>query len=108
MPDVATTRKVQRLHERLAAERLALVSAVRNEGYMAVQLADYLNRMATAEGRVHAAESIIRAVDREAAADIAIGLAVHTDDTWSGRTNDVRRAFTDGVLEVARNWEDYS
>lgn len=73
-----------------------------------------VNELAKAQGYVEASEHIDYALNHEdggkqAAIAEALGLLVRgPDDGWSGRTNDVRRSYFDGVRVAIddRRWSD--
>jgi hypothetical protein len=75
-----------------------------------IDLADHLTSLATAEGREHMAADIehaLAAVDKgqgdvNAVAQYVLTIVAHgSDDTYSGRGNDLRRARHDGVVREA-------
>ena len=87
--------------------RKSLTEAIES-GSTALDLAYHLNKLAEAEGHRFSALSFVRhmrsgATQTEAAheviADVIGGSGA--DDTWSGRSNDTKRAFYDGRREMA-------
>lgn len=94
--------------------REALAEGVKDEAMRSDRLAGLLNALADAEGVARVRHSYRQALvgmldlghsfeDAVAyAKESAVGhLLSGPDDTWSGRKNDVRRAFADGVREAA-------
>lgn len=97
--------------ERMTA---ALADNERAEG-----LASYLNDIARYEGEAygygrlaalvgwHVQQDTTEVEVHAAMFDTMLEVATHTDDTWSGRQNDVRRARHDGetrAVEAVRRW----
>lgn len=86
----------ERRRERLAREAQA--------GHDFDELAATLVLLAEAEGAARAWGTIGMAVehDPENGVPAAIDLLRQSpDDTWSGRTNDIKRAYNDGIRKVA-------
>lgn len=112
-----STDNVQKLRDRARELRLDLAKqitdSVENDTYLSSErIAKITNQIAWVEGAQEVAhlkarldsneaskEDMLRALFREAVRT--------TDDTWSGRTNDVRRAFADGRREALDDlqWE---
>lgn len=96
--------------------REALADGVKDEAMRSDRLAGLLNALADAEGAARVRHSyrqaLIGMLDRGHSEEEAIEYAKESavahllsspDDMWSGRKNDVRRAFSDGVREAAGN-----
>lgn len=94
--------------------RQLLAEEVKDETMRADRLAEYLNALAKAEGAARAQHTFRQALigmldlghsDEDAIAyakEAMTGLLLDgPDDTWSGRKNDVRRAFHDGLRAQA-------
>jgi hypothetical protein len=86
----------------------AAIDAARNrlfkglvDGKPSEQLAGLVNQIAELEGQARALAHAEYAIEHNDDPINAITFnLLRTDDTWSGRTNDVRRAFFDGVLDA--------
>ena len=83
----------------------AEVAALAVEGAESNRLANAVNRLAEAEGRQSAVARLAAAEefgasDSEIEAEALSILLRGADDTWSGRTNDAKRAFFDGVRDA--------
>ena len=87
-------------------QREAIVTAV-NNGRGSEELAKLVNDLAAAEGARAARWRVEAAFNRggeEAAMREKIDLlSAYPNDTWSGRANDVRRAFNDGQRDAIRD-----
>jgi hypothetical protein len=90
----------------------AALTAASEDGAQATRLANQLNDLAVREGRLGVVVQVV-AMDAQGCAPDTIRkwltrtLLAGSDDTWSGRTNDVRRARFDGVREAASEILDY-
>lgn len=78
------------------------------DGVRSEQLASVLVRLAEAEGRLTVARQINALKDNPDALDEAFTrlLLRGADDGWSGRTNDVRRAYFDGVRSEVEDFKN--
>lgn len=80
----------------------SMIEAVETDGYFpAERIAKAANQIAEKEGALEVAHLVKHAEDHgaspEALTRMLLREAVRSaDDTWSGRTNDVKRAFADG------------
>lgn len=94
--------------------RETLVKAADKDRYNSEILAEGLNALATAEGEARARatyrEALIGMLDLDHSEEEATAYAKEAmtslllngvNDTWSGRKNDVRRAFHDGLVSAA-------
>lgn len=101
----------KQLRAGVASAKKALADAVLSSSDAvnhSVDLAKLVNSLAAAEGRAY-----VRAMIRDGLAQWATPDAIkygilrlalsNPDDTWSGRANDVRRAYADGVREEVRD-----
>lgn len=92
-----------------AIRKTIAAEALDPENHDARSLANSVNRLAEAEGYVYADAVIDYALAHEnggvqAARDEAMDLLARgADDSWSGRANDNRRAYFDGVREAVRD-----
>lgn len=87
------------------------------EGRLGEKFAQHANGIARAEGRLFVLDGIavvMGDISRDTAASIKYAKQVTidaalrgSDDTWSGRGNDNRRAFYEGVVEAVRVGLDY-
>jgi hypothetical protein len=98
----------ERLTHSVEYKRHALIKHLQ-AGYTAKGAAQAFTDIAETEGRLHATTVIenVRALPSSEAEvrNAAISLlTMSPDDTWSGRTNDVTRAFNDGVRDVVRRY----
>lgn len=113
-------RRVEGLEALVKDLRSGLALEVTN-GARPESLATSLNRVAEAEGRlfvyrsaeqfvVNATAAAEDGADDVSGADVRDHLLTSVvlrgpDDGWSGRTNDARRAYFDGVLDAVRDFE---
>ena len=77
-----------------------------------VILASKVNDIAREEGRVRVLTSVrdvlAQGAGREDINRLLLSMAVaYPDDSWSGRGNDVRRAYNDGIRDTLRDLADY-
>lgn len=97
MPATPTTK------DRLDRARRALRLAV-DQDHDHESLASHLERLATLEGR-HFAEQVVHEMSRRPGVQgidiVTYLIGLGPNDTYSGRTNDTKRAWYDGVMEVA-------
>jgi hypothetical protein len=109
-----TVKTVHEAEKNLQAANERLENAVR-DGQRAGSITDYLNEVAEAQGALTVVAEYEEVLDYTQDADefdpVKANLAVietltrivlrGADDTWSGRGNDARRAYFDGVRETA-------
>jgi hypothetical protein len=88
----------------------AAIDAARNRLFKALvdgkpseQLAGLVNQIAELEGQTRVLSHAEYAIDHNEDPIKAAVAVLALDDTWSGRTNDVRRAFFDGVLDAVHD-----
>lgn len=115
--DTTTARVAYYENQMQAAEgnlqhaRAALTAAVASDTH-SDRLATLVNRIAEAEGALglwaRAAAMVAAGKDNAALTGyVARALMNGADDTWSGRSNDARRANFDGRREAATNLMDH-
>src|SRR5438045_2097590 len=99
----------------MAGERLVTLITDRELHEIPINhVAGEIETLAKDVGKAVATKQILKALqhpkggDLEAAKEASRMLTMGADDSWSGRTNDVKRAYHDGVRQVAgRAVEDF-
>lgn len=99
------------LLEPVESRRAALAARIA-EGVQAESLASGVNAIAEAEGMAFIAGQFVRMLKHDktraeaTASCVSHVIGVGPDDTWSGRTNDARRAHFDGMRKMASELAD--
>lgn len=102
----AYTEAVQKIHARLDTQR-AVIADLAAKGASAETLGAEIHRLARLEGA--SVVTLAKTFEPEDGVKHVTGYLLRgADDTWSGRGNDLKRAWFDGLREAARGFvKDY-